>query len=632
MNKRYSNVYIWMLAALMITGLIRVPLNAYERMDLLESPEVVIRFSNTTQFFKTLEESAPGRLWSSNEMKPFLNNQSLGTALKDALLNALLEGESNKKQLAHLYWEGLKLCRGELIIAFKPGKDDKSPLNFYIINSMSEEEFNKGLRLNERIAELDSDTESTRIVRFKGIPLYSTRSMEEGKPRVSWECFYKGTVLEADDREWVERCLLRLMEKTPDEPSGSPVLQVRLYNSFLKTMITPERQKTPAKGKDGENPGNNGPASGTFHAAPRPNPEKMFSALGLNDIKYISGQLILNPGSMAIQLRVKNKNSNPSIRSKGLWKVFSREPASPKNRLPYVPSDIYTYQVMRLDVNALWNELPEIIGGMEPKGGMYLNMLKQMFVKMYKVDLTRDVFGNFGTLVTTYGRMEGMRKQELFSWQLRDAGAIEKALAKIMGEGSPLKNRLAGLMEIHDLQGHKLYSVKSPAPPMPPNGKGNHGQLRRSSPDMGFAVVDNALVFGAEPLVRSHIQATASKHEDSPFYRSNEYKRMVKMIPENAVGYSVMDIGRLVRPVLEVFKSPMMLKFISMREQSYKKMAEGEAKMKPDALDEFVNNLKFEHLPPVDFITSFFGKGYSCTLIEGNDIVTRTTITYPPKQ
>jgi hypothetical protein len=315
---------------------------------------------------------------------------------------------------------------------------------------------------------------------------------------------------------------------------------------------------------------------------------------------------------MEFQVTVKTKGPG----AKGLWTLLSREPLPPNHRLVYVPEDVYNYQVMRLDFNALWKELPEILKLIAPQYVQYLNRFTAMFTEMYKIDLSTDVFGNLGTLITTFSRMENLQKQELYAWHVRNPEAMEKLLAKLYGEGSFLAAQLQDNLEIHQLHGYKLYSFKtSPIIPADPPGK--------ESIYTGISVVEGALVFGSDKLVRSMIQAAANKKTiAAAFYQLPDYTALMRQVPDNAVYCAIIDVSQLVQSLLLLIKNAAAPRVPELENQQEKE------NIQTNPLKEFFNNLRFDRLPPNDFMTSFFSKGIIYTRFEGNDLKTRGIFQY----
>lgn len=627
-------------AAVVLLFIVILPwqLQALERLDLLESEPFIIKISNVPEFFKALEQSAPGKLWNSNEMKPFLNNQSLGDALKASYLESVHKGKTNEKQLSHLMWEEMKMLKGEFVLGVAPGKGGGVRLS--IVAAIGKEDFERSLEIDDRMAELDESEGEAIIKEFQGVRLVRRDYKHEDGSTTSWSTFYNGTLINGSDREWVEQCILKLKKEAVTEPSGSPSLHLRGTAALLKNFLFPERPAPSLPGHLEEgNPGNGGGEEGTpppqAEAAPAPSapegpkPDAVLKALGLDKLDYISLDFILNPKNLEFVFNVKQVPSPDP--SKGLWALLVPETggASPDIRLPYVPEDIYTYQVIPLNFGALWKEVPEILTTLNPQNAMQFQASINMFASMYQVDVGRDIFGNLGNHVITFNRMEGITKQDIYAFRLRDPLAMEKVLAKLLGEGSMVKAQFQDNLELHDLGGYKLYSIKIPQFQQLPQAPRQPG-AETAPPDLtykyfSFTVVDGFFAAGDDKLVRGLIQGASGKKANGPvrFYKNPLYAEAIRNMPEGAVGLSMTDISRYLKPLLEIFKNTNPARAF---EAPGAPPAKGES---ADPLDALARNFRYDLMPSAEFLSSFFGTGISYTHQEKGSMVTRTIVRYP---
>lgn len=601
-NKKISLPGIFLTVIVLVFSLSPWQLQAYERKDLIDSTAVIIRVSNAADFLKAIEQSSVGQLWNSKEMKPFLNNQSLAEALKETLLQSVYSDSKkpNNKELSHLLWEESKMLKDELIVGISPPNQEGKE-NFFILAAMDEAAYLKSKTIDERMAELDENTSAPHKQNFQGVDLFRTNRTRPDKTVESdWDAFYGGTLVSSTSQEWVERCIVKLKKELPAAPTGPPKLQLRITGQVIKYILEPQDQETHEE--------QNTTGKGKY---------AIFNALGLDHLKYILVDIILNPESMEFQVTIKTKG--PA--EKGIWTLLTREPVPHNHRLVYVPDDIYSYQVMQLDFNALWKELPEILKSINPQYVQYLNGITGMFKQMYKIDLSRDVFGNLGHLITTFSRMQDLKKQELYAWQLRNPNAMEKLLAKLYGEGSFLEAQLQDHLEIHQLHGYKLYSFKI----NPIKQQDTPGQ---ESTYTGISVVDGALVFGFDKLVRSLIQTAANNKRtvSNTLYQLPGYTALMRKVPDDAVGYSITDVSQLVQSLLGFINNTKMLKIPETGKEQDKD------NIQSNPLTEFFNKLRFDLLPPVDFMASFFSKGITYSRFQGNDLVTRGIFQYQERK
>ncbi len=605
-NKKRTPPALFLTVIVLVLSLSPQSLRAYNRQDLIDETAVLIRVSNAADFLTAIAQSSLGQLWNSKEMQPFLNNRSLAEALKETLLQSVYSEKPNNKELSHLLWEGSKMLKNELIVGISPPNQEANE-ELFILAALDEPAYLKSRALDERMAELDANMSTPHKQDFQGVDLYRIDHTRPDKTSdTQWEAFYGGTLIGGTSREWVERCIVQLKKELPAAPGGPPTLHLRSTDQLIKYIIAageqpPQEEQNPGE-KNTDNPD-----------PPAPSTRVVLNALGLDHLKTISLDLILKPEAMEFQLIIKTKGAG----AKGLWTLLSREPLPPNHRLVYVPDDVYNYQAMRLDFNALWKELPGILKSIDPQYEQYLNAFTAMFSEMYQIDLTRDVFDNLGTLITTFSRLENQEKQELYAWQVRNPEAMEKLLAKLYGEGSFLSAQLQDNLEIHQLHGYKLYSFKT-SPVLPADSPG------KKSIYTGISVVEGALVFGTDQLVRGMIQAAANNKKtiSNTFFQLPDYPALMRQVPDDAVGCAIIDVTQLVQSLLLLIKNAAAPRIPGPENQPDKD------NIKTNPLTEFFSNLRFDRLPPNDFMTSFFSKGIVYTRYEGNDLISRGIFQY----
>jgi hypothetical protein len=100
----------------------------------------------------------------------------------------------------------------------------------------------------------------------------------------------------------------------------------------------------------------------------------------------------------------------------------------------------------------------------------------------------------------------------------------------------------------------------------------------------------------------------------------------MRKVPDDALGYSITDVSQLVQSLLGFINNTRMPRIPETGKEPDKD------NMQSNPLTEFFNKLRFDHLPPVDFMASFFSKGITYTRIEGTDQVTRGIFQYREKK
>jgi hypothetical protein len=599
---------------------------AYKRMDLMDDNGIIIRISKMSQFLQALENSGLGQLWNSPRMKGFLNNQSLADTLKTTLMKEVVDSFGNadipsnrRKELEHLMWEQCKAFKSEFILSIQPSPGETA--HFAFLTAMNDDEYERFSKIAQRLEELMADFNFvTKRKNFQGVEiLTSLQKVADGEPILhGYEAYCNGTYLNSRNLEWLERCIARLHKEKPVKADTPPTLQIEASPSFWEQLFKElDNPYTPAQSDDTPTPPTISPTA------------VMLKALGLERLKSVSFKTIFHADRTEFfidLLQLPGKQDSP----RGFWGLLSAIPVPRDHRLAYVPEDVYSYTVAQLDFNNLWNELLHMSDRMNPKGSNQFKQSIAMVEGLMQINFSRDLFGNLGTLYTNYSRMEGIMKQELVAQQLKDPLLTQKLLAKVFGEGSMLHAQLQGMLEVHDLQGHKLYSLdpsKSPA-----FAAQNQNNPAAQSPNYGIAVVDGALIVGAEKLVRGIIQASGDKSQTNRFYLSDDYKNMIKNLPGNATGFTLLDMGRLIIPFLESIKNPIFLEALKPGFTLNDPESEDEDNKDSSSMEFFMENLKYDLLPSVEFMSSFFGKSISYTQVKNGNFSAHGTINNPKKK
>jgi hypothetical protein len=623
-----KGIFILIVLILLITQL-----SAYERMDLLGKKTFIIRISDMSGFLNAIEQSGMGKLWNSEAMKPFLNNQSLGDTLKDTIIHGLCQKKCDNKEYKHLYWEQMKLFKGEVVIGFSylpNGEIDGS-----IVAALDKPGFEKTLEYSERLAELDEESGAPKRQDFQGVGIYRSDEKKKNAHTTTWETFYNGTYINANNEEWVKQCVVKLKQELPSSPSCPPTFHVRMSDQFLKDIIEMGAKRQAEREQDNQeeiNPTDTTeptePPEPTEPSAPAESPKIATSmvtkAMGLDRFKSLSFSVTFKPETMESLFSIEIDLSPGE--SKGIFALLGTEPLPTGHRLPYVPEDVYYYLVMRLDFNSLWKEIPGIVKTIYPKSAEQFTTYVNMIGAMFQVDLSVDLFGSLGTLTTIYSRMEGLEEQSIFALQLKDAVKIEKILDKFLGKSSLIAANLKDILKVDELNGHKIYTFKTPAAgiPQPDAPQPQQSQLKPRASSSCFCVIDGSLVIGNEKLVRNMIQAASNSKKENRFYQSPAYTSLVRNLPEDTVNFSIRDFSQYLKPMLEMLKN------------IYSRTAlPGRSPQEPDKsspFDTFLRNLRFDLLPSMEFMTPYLGTSISYGQYKNGTFTIRETAVYPPKK
>lgn len=583
-----------------------LPLTSMERSDLLKDhADVIIRVSDGPAFMKAISDSSLGTLWNSPQMKPFLANQSL----EDALIKSiLLDSEKYKSpQRALDINRGiLELLKGEILMGVHLGEEEGST-SFYIMATMNAENYAKILDLSKREAKLVGDQTVDKQQRFQGIEITETITESDEGKSTQWTAFCGDTYLNSTEREWLESCIVRLKKESPRSPRKPPSLQIEVTNGFFKRIAAPTDEPPEKEQKTDEGKG--------------PDTVAMLRAIGIGEVGSARMEWLLKEEKSEFNLVVERAGEN-----KGLWTLFSRDPVPMNHYLGYVPEDVASYQVMRINMDAFWQELPNFLNAGNPQGATQFRLGVQMTSKMLGIDIYRDFIGNLDTLLTTFSRLEGLQELTMYAWQLKQPEAMEKTLSKIFAEGGWIHSHLQTNLETLELHGHRVYTIKLPqATPPADEGKTSPQQPQVNFIPYSISVIDGDLAVGALPLMRNYIGGTMDKSGKRQFYRSRLFNNMIRRIPDRVNGYGFFNIYQWIKPLVNFFKT---IRKPAIPPAADKDAKPGAGRAQKDSFNEFLRNLQFNRLPSPDFITEHFGPILSYFRFEGDRLSIRWEFHY----
>ncbi len=586
-------------------------LYGYERSELMEPKAVIaFRISNGKAFLKAIRESPLGKLWNSPEMKPFLNNQSLEhTLIKTIFLNQVQSPAM--EEAIELNRKILSMFKGEVIAGFepeKPGKDKET--KFFALAEMSEADYKKIRELFKLESKARGEKTISHHHTFQGIELIQNITINNGEneeKKTEWMAFYGDTFINAASRQWVEQCIVQLKKELPGKPFGAPTLRIWLADGFIN-HIAKEKQ------------GNEGPD----------NTAAAFQALGLNTLGKLSFEWRMTPIGSEIHLHVRNKG-----RKRGLWTLLSNDPLPRNLFLGYVPDNVLSYQVMRLNIPAFWEEIPAMLETFGPQVSTQFRVGLTAASQMLQVDIERDIVANLDTLLSSYSRLEGIRDESLYVMQLRNSGAMGKTLAKLFAEGAWIRMMMKDNFELLDLQEHKVYSFKIPQSQTQANKNDPKNPPTIKPVSYGITIVDGDLVFGRLNLLRSFIHGSRDNRAGRKFYQSRLFTRMIRRVPDNAVGYGFADITQWIKPAVNYFKTTGQGSGNQSPSEENKE-TKGEKNPgetpKPDPFDEYFKNLEYDRLPSPEFIRSFFGPWMNYYQFNGKEFIVKWEFHNPIKK
>jgi len=544
-----------------------------DRLDLLTDADVIVRCSDTSALMAALEQSPLGRFWNGPEMASFRN----GRNLQDEIRMALVEEDEgpNGAKIHDIYLEEMKMLDGEVILGLNFADSAEEPA-VTIVAAMAEEDHRRSLELDELLFTLE-DVETVKASEdFRGATLYTYIRKEEKGDRFVYQAFYEGTLLVSEDRPWLERALMQLMETPAREPEGDPIVAItgkaRLMDQMqAKLADQAHNQNSPV------------------------DPLTVIKSLGFDTLGDMDLRLSFKEDSAHIAFQVARRGEW----NRGLMVLIPPEAAPVDFRLAYVPRDIASYQVTRLDLNALWAQIPEILRRISPEFQMQFNMGINAAGGMMNINVNEDLFNNLDRLAFSYACLEDDSQRLLYGLKVKDADAMERTLHKLFDPQSPVQAQLGNFYHETDIQGHIIHLLQFPMPAA-------QGEAPVFS-EVGLTVVDRALVIGNGNLLVDYVQA-AVNHQGAPdFYEQPAFEQMVARTPTGACSYGLSDLSAYARFYIDKVRAA------AEKAEAAPASAEKGAGKAPDLLADLLHSFDVDKLPPAEVIAGYFGlsEGYS---------------------
>ena len=335
--------------------LLALPLStlALQRTDLLpQQGRSYVRISDTTSFWAALKKSAPGKLWADPQFQDFIQTPDTET------LNALFfAGESQEEN--DVFMEQMKMLSGEIVFAYDLKKED-----IYIIADMSRADFQRSLELDQQLRNVIENPFDIIKSTFQGIEIIEhVEHPGTDDASSSWHTHVGQTFLLGYSREWIEKSIVRLKKDEIKEPTGIPALTLNLP---IKEIILKSFNGTAAD-------------------------RALFDALGLFSIENFNSTIELHETEMVI-------NNNLSIEDlqKGLFTLFNTEP-SELPTVTFIPENIASLQVGRLDLFRLWKEIPNILSQGDASIKPQFDMMVAMAQQQTGIDIEQDLLAHLGS-------------------------------------------------------------------------------------------------------------------------------------------------------------------------------------------------------------------------------------------
>lgn len=565
-----------------------------DRLDLMSEVDVVVYCSNTAALMAALEDAPLGRFWKSPEMEAFRDGRDLKAELREALVDE--QDGPNGAKIRDIYLEELKMLDGEVIVGLDFSDDDGDPA-VTIVAAIDEEEYRRSLEMDALLFELE-DVETIKASEdFRGTPLYTYIRKEEEGDRFIYQAFHQGTLLVSENRGWLETALFRLMETPAREPASHPVLTLSAKARLMDQLQTLLAEKASQA---------NAPVD----------PLTVVKSLGLDSLGDMAFTLAMKEDRAEIVFQVDRRGEW----NRGLMVLIPREPAPRDFRLAYVPRNVASYQVTRLDLNAFWTQLPEMLRQISPEFQMQFNMGINAAGGMLNIDVNEDIFNNLDRLAFTFACLENDAQQVLYGIKVKNADAMERTLGKLFADHSPIVAQLGDLYRPTDIQGRLVHVIQIP---MPAAGDGFP-----VSNEIGLTVVDRALMIGQGSLLVDYVQAAVNNQGMPEFYTQPAFQTMAAGVPAEACGYGMSDLGAYARYYVNQIRTALEA---SQEAGASPANADADGQDPADPLEEFLKGFDLDRLPPADVIASYLGTSEGYSVMDEAGFRSTMTIRYPER-
>ncbi|MEI6893010.1 MAG: hypothetical protein V5783_12705 [Pontiella sp.] len=521
--------------------LFALPLSALalQRTDLLPPQgRSYVRISNTENFIADLQKSSLGKLWADPQFQDFIGNPD-----QEIWNSFFFEGASKEED--ELFVEQMKLLTGEVVLAF-----DIENENIYIIADMSEEDFQHSLKLDEKLQHITEDPFDLMKSSFQGVEMIQhIDNPGSGLEISSWQAHVDQTFVFGYTREWVEQCIIRLKNNAIEEPTGYPAVTVNLP---VKALMLE-----------------------SFEAEDH----ALFEALGLLGIENFSCNIELRDS----EIIVDNHLIIEDLR-RGLFSVLNTEP-SELPTVTFIPENIASLEVGRIDLLRLWKEIPVILSQYDPAAKSQFNIIAGMIRQQTGIDFEHDLLANLGTKYIAFST-DGEKQTSIIAVELNDGTAFKYSLESALSTPA-MQPYVASGLEISEFLDHVIYTLKNADP----------------SHAVGIAVTADYLFYGEPEGLRQVLRSISNEAAANMAFEHTELVQgLRKEVPRAAFGFGAIDWKKNMDAVLSELSQPEYRMLIG------KNWAISGVDFPP---------LDFSKLPPADHISSFFNVSYQ--YIEANN-------------
>jgi hypothetical protein len=489
------------------------------------------------------------------------------------------------------------MLQGEVILGLDFAKAGADPA-FTIVAAISEADYNRSLEMDELLFELEQKETVSASEAFHDTRIYTYIEKEEDGDRFFYQAFYQGTLLATEDRPWLENALLRLMETPATEPSGDPVVTIHGRVQLMDRLMAHV-----ADGMAAEE------APIDLHT--------LFTGLGLDTLGDMRLALRMKPDRADITLAVDRRGEW----DRGLMAMIPPDPVPVDFRLAYVPPDVASYKITRLDLNALWVQIPDILRQLSPEIQMQFSMGVNALGGMLDINVNEDIFNNLDRLAFSYARFGDHGQELVYGLNVRDTNAMERTLGKLFAENSPIAPQIRPFYRQTDIQGQRIHLLQIPMPD-------DAGQTQVLQ-EIGVTVIDRALLIGNGRLLENYVQAAVHNQGEPAFYTSRPFQAMAARIPPDACSYAMSDMAPFVRYFMDEIRTAAD-EARSQAASPANSPEDGDCpENRPSPLAALVDKIDAAALPPAEAIAGYFGITDGYSVIDADGLRSAMTVYYP---
>lgn len=515
-----------------------------------------------------LKESSLGALFSSPQMKSFMNNRGLSDLLVPLMISGDIGEKGDRKALLQVIDRYISLFTGELTVGLGSGGSGE----FYLIGRMGERNYRKSLELDEYLRRLLNQPETERGYRYRGQPVHRWIGGNRRKDLTLWKSWIRDTVIIGSRSRWIEECIVRIPMERRDVSPNDAMCYFRIGEPFIRNLVGGNRKELSAP----------------------------YSALGLDELRRLDLRWSFGSDGIFMGADIVFRN-----RDRGIWRLLSGYPLPVYRRLMAVPAHIHSYQVARLDLDAFWEGLPEMLNDIDPGASFHVMGLLKLLAESSQTHPEEDLIGNLESLVVGYSRVVNGHKRFLYGIPLKYPVAAMMFLDKIFFERGFLRMIFRDAVGAEPVHGTMLYTIRSAAPALSGPADGDKRLSVSGENVLGVSVSDGLLLLGSRILVREYLERSPLNGKGNSYYDSPQFRTGIRNVPDDAVSYSVFD-------TLNWFSR--LEQFINRREPERKR------KKRRTPMSDTVTFLKSRRLPPAAFIASYFGTAVGYSRLRGGHL------------